>query len=171
SGGFRHGDIEWTGLGTDAIFGGVEAVSLAEASNGTLVAQADGWTFVILEAPLAESGYRLTAVPDLEAGDTVWYGNVSDGLTIGVDVVVETDGSITLSETAIAALPITFDAFVDDGVRGATAEQTVVLGGGAELAGAEAVSTAEAQAGQFVVELVLTGVEAQSRAESAAGTV
>jgi hypothetical protein len=131
---------------------GVNASCSVLAESGTLVAAADGWTFVILEDPLADAGYRLTAIPDLEAGDVVWYGDISDSLVVGIDVTVETDGSITLSEDAVAALPVIFDAFVDDGARGSTAQQTLTSQTQVAAIGVASEAVAQSESGELVAD-------------------
>lgn len=68
----------------------------------------EGKNAVVLTAPLADSGDRITAIPDLEGGDQLAWFNVQGG-TID-DVVVAQDGSFAAEESVTA-----FDVEAHDG--------------------------------------------------------
>lgn len=67
---------------------------LSNPSNQTLLPQT-GWNYINLVSPLATSGDRLTASPDLSNLDQVAYGNVLPSGT----VTVTSDGAFTASPT------------------------------------------------------------------------
>lgn len=76
-----------------------------------------GWLYVNLVAPLATSGERLTATPDLANTDQVAYGAVTPSGT----VTVATDGSFTATSTVGS-----FSFEVNDGTGwGSFATQTI----------------------------------------------
>lgn len=67
---------------------------LSSLSPAALLPQT-GWSYVNLVAPLASSGDRLTASPDLAGGDQVAYGGIAPSGT----VTAYSDGSFTASAT------------------------------------------------------------------------
>lgn len=91
---------------------------------GAVLTPQSGWAYADLADPLASSGQRLTALPDLAGGDQVAYGNVqgTGSVTIGVaGVEVYPDGSYAADSWVTA-----FDVEAHDGVDwGAVATQTI----------------------------------------------
>jgi hypothetical protein len=85
-----------------------------------------GWTSILLVAPLADSGDRITAIPDLEGGDTLWYD------TVGNTVEVFSDGSFSAAEGVTS-----FDvrALSAEGELGDVATQDVENPGSGEITG------------------------------------
>lgn len=69
--------------------------------RGVTLALPAGREYVVLEAPLAASANRLTAIPDLDAGDMlIWWGATPSG-----DVSIETDASFNAS-TDVASFEV-----------------------------------------------------------------
>jgi hypothetical protein len=90
------GTITFTGTRGNYRYGALVPVVLtmgaeSDGINVTLVAEA-GKAWVNLASPLATSGNRLTAIPDLAPGDQVAWYSVTGGTIADVDVL--SDGSI-----------------------------------------------------------------------------
>lgn len=95
----------------------IETASATALRPVTLLVEA-GKNYVNLEAPLAPEEERLTAVPDLAAGDQVAWFNVQGGTV--ADVTVDVDGSFIISAGVTG-----FDADAHDGYDwGATGTQS-----------------------------------------------
>lgn len=128
-------------------------------SNGvsrTMQAES-GLSYVNLSGTLADTGERLTAIPDLEAGDQVaWYG--VQGGAIG-DVTVNIDGSFESAEDVWA-----FDAIAHDGDE--WGDQGIqYVGDALELGGN--IASVSVLTGALTVTLALSGsVTSVSGAES-----
>lgn len=120
----------------DSRYGGVTVTlfnagaTSSDSIIGALLTPPAGWAYADLADPLASSGQRLTALPDLAGGDQVAYGNVqgSGSIVTGVaGVEVYTDASTALDEWVTA-----FDAEAHDGVEwGAVATQRIGVSVGA----------------------------------------
>ena len=123
-------------------YGGVTVVvtnaggTSSDIAPGTILSPPTGWSYVNLLDPLATSGDRITALPDLAGGDQLSYGNVQGTGT----VTIGTYGVMTFEDASIAfdSWATAFDVEANDGTGwGDVATQTLDPGGGAPTTSAQ----------------------------------
>lgn len=112
--------VDFTTFGLPEISG--ELVNHNQSVSGTIETTGitPGWQSVTLAAPLADPEYRITAVPDLAAGDVVWWD------AQGGNVEVFTDASFS-TEEGVTSFDVTVFSGGDEGVQGTQTIEEVAI--------------------------------------------